>query len=237
MKLYKQLLLLAGAALLLSGTALIGAEKSAKSVIDNAYKYIGKMDRYAFDAVISDTDPKNGKIYKHHVSVKVDRPDKLRVDTVGDIKDRSVYINDGLFTLIDHKFNYYGQLKVPETTDRALDFIFKSYGITAPLASLIYSDMYKRTKFSKGKYFGMVNVGGVECDYVAFRNKSGEVHIWIATGNKPLVKAYSIIDTYVEGKPRKDTLVTWYTSPKIPESDFVFSAPKGASRISVEPAN
>ncbi len=237
MKLYKQFLLLAGAGLLFGSTALVGADKSAKSVLNNAHKYIGEMDHYAFSAVVSDTDPKDGKIYKHNISVKVDRPDKLRVDTKGDIKDRSVYINDGLFTLIDHKFNYYGQLKVPKTIDGALDYIFDKYGITAPLASLIYSDMHKRAKFNKSKYFGTVDVGGVECDYIAFRNKSGEVHIWIATGSKPLVKAYSIIDTHVTGKPRKNTTVKWNINAKFPESDFDFSAPKGASKISVEPAS
>ena len=237
MKIHKQLLLLAGAGLLLGSTALMGAEKTAKSILDNAYRYIGSMDRYAFNAVVSDTDPKDGKSYKHNISVKVDRPDKLRVDTKGDIRDRSVYINDGLFTLMDHKFNYYGQLKVPKSIDGALDYIFERYGITAPLASLIYSDMGKRAKFSKGKYFGTVDVAGVMCDYVAFRNKAGEVHIWIATGDKPLVKAYSIIDTHVEGKPRKNTSIKWTLDPKFPQSDFVFIAPKGASKISIEPAS
>jgi len=237
MKLHKQLLLLAGVGLLLGSTALMAAEKSARSVLDNAYKYIGSMDRYAFDAVVSDTDPKDGKTYRHNISVKVDRPDKLRVDTKGDIKNRSVYINDGLFTVMDHRFNYYGQLKVPKTINGALDYIFERYGITAPLASLIYSDMRKRAKFSKGKYFGTVDVAGTECDYVAFRNKAGEVHIWIATGDKPLVKAYSIIDTHVEGKPRKNTSVSWHLDPNFSESDFVFTAPKGASKVSVEPAS
>jgi len=237
MKLHKQLLLLAGAGLLLGSTALMGAEKTARSILDNAYKYVGSMDRYAFKAVVSDTDPNEGKTYKHNVSVKVDRPDKLRVDTKGDIRDRSVYINDGLFTLMDHKFNYYGQLKVPKTIDGALDYIFEHYGITAPLASLIYSNMGKRAKFSKSKYFGTVDVAGVACDYVAFRNKAGEVHIWIATGDKPLVKAYSIIDTHVEGKPRKNTSIRWMLDPKFPQNDFIFSAPKGASKISIEPAS
>lgn len=237
MKLHKQLLLLAGAGLLLSGTALIAAEKSARSVLDNAYKYIGQMDKYAFDAVVSGKDVKDGKTYRQTVSVKVDRPDRLRVDTRGNMKDRSVYIDDGLFTLMDHRFNYYGQLKVPKTIDGALDYIFNRYGITAPLASLIYSDMQKRAKFTRGKYFGTVDVAGVECDYIAFRNKGGEVHIWIATGDKPLVKAYSIIDTHTAGKPRKNTSIKWHTHPNISSSNFIFSAPKGASRISIEPAS
>ncbi|HHD72747.1 MAG TPA: DUF2092 domain-containing protein, partial [Epsilonproteobacteria bacterium] len=167
-----------------------------------------------------------------NVSIKVNRPDKLRVDTKGDIKNRSIYLNDGLFTMMDHTYNYYGQLKTPKTIDGTLDFIFEKFGIRAPLASLIYSDMAKRAKFTRSKYFGKMDVAGTECDYVAFKSRAGEVHIWIATGDKPLVKTYAIID----GDNRMDTSLTWDTDPKISQSDFIFKAPKGAAKISIEPA-
>ena len=231
MNLHKKILCAAGVALLLSGTNLVAAEQSAKDILSKAYNYIGNMDEYAFDAIVT------GKIgqdadAKQMVSVKVDRPDKLRVDTKGDIKNRSTYINGGLFTMMDHTYNYYGQLKTPKTIDGTLDFIFEKFGIKAPLASLVYSDMGKRVKFTKSKYFGKMDVAGTECDYVAFKSRAGEVHIWIATGDKPLVKTYAIID----GDSRMDTSLTWDTNPKISQSDFIFKAPKGAAKISVEPA-
>ncbi len=49
--------------------------------------------------------------------------------------------------------------------DGTLDLIFDAYGINAPLASLIYSDMDKSVKFTKSKYFGTMDVAGVACDY------------------------------------------------------------------------
>ena len=236
MKLHKRLLLLAGAGLLLSGTSLLATEKSAASIIKNAYHYIGSLNQYAFDAVVMDDDGNGAKI-KHKVSVKVDRPDKLRVDIKGDVKDRTVYLNSGLFTMIDHTFHYYGQLKTPKTIDGTLDYVFDKYGIKAPLASLVYSDMDKRAKYKNIKYFGTKSVNGVECDYVAFRNKGREVHVWIATGKKPLIKTYAIIET-VSGKSyRLDTSIKWNTDAKLSNKDFVFVAPKGASKISIEPAN
>ena len=240
MNLHKKLLCTAGVALLLSSTTLFAADKSAKDVVNKAYQYIGSMDQYTFNAAVSDEEAKDGEIIntsRQNVSVKVDRPGKLRVDTKGDIKTRSSYINEGTFTMLDREFGYYGQLETQKDIDGTLDIIFETYGIKAPLASLIYSDMHKRVKFNRSKYFGTVEVAGVECDYVAFKSKVREVHVWITTGDQPLVKTYSIIDTSIKGNPRRNTTISWNTNPKIPESDFVFSAPKDATKISIESAN
>ena len=230
MNLHKKLLYTAGVALLLGSPNLFAAEKSAASIINSAYHYIGSLDKYTFDAIVTEDDA-SGKV-KQNVSVEVDRPGKLRVDTKGDIKNRTVYLNDGVFTMIDHGFGYYGQVKAAKTIDGTLDLIFDKYGIKAPLASLIYSDMDKRARYKNIKYFGTKMVGDVECDYVAFRSNVGEVHVWITTGEKPLVKTFAIIDN----DSRRDTSIAWDTDPKISESDFIFKAPKGASKISVQPA-
>ena len=240
MKLHKKVFCVLGLGLLLSGTTLVAAEKSAKDVINNAYQYLGSMDKYAFKAVVSEDAVENGEIvktYKQNVSAKVSRPNSLRVDTKGDIKNRSNYINNGLYTMMDHKFSYYGQIKTPKSIDGTLDFIFTKFGIKAPMASLFYSDMHKRVKFKQSKYFGRVDVAGVECDYVAFKNSIREIHVWIATGDKPLVKTYSVIDTDTQGNPRMNTSLTWIENPSISESDFVFNAPKGALKVSIQSAN
>jgi len=239
MNLHKKLLCTAGVVLLLSSTNLFGADKSARDVINNAYQYLGGMDKYSFTAVVSEDAVENGvivKTYKQNVSAKVSRPNKLRVDTKGDIKNRSNYLNNGLYTMMDHDFGFYGQIKTPKSIDEALDFIFTKFGIKSPMASLFYSDMNKRVKFKKSKYFGTMDVAGTECDYVAFKNNTREIHAWIATGDKPLVKAYSIIDTGIDGNPRMNTSLSW-TNVSISDSDFVFKAPKGASIITVNSSN
>ena len=239
MNLHKKLLCTLGVVLLLSTTNLLATEKSAKDIINNAYAYIGSMDKYSFRAVVSEDVVENGKIvktYKQYVSAKLSRPDKLRVDTKGDIKNRSNYLNNGLYTMIDHDTGFYGQIKTPKSIDDALDFLFTKFGISSPMASLFYSDMHKRVKFKKSKYFGTMDVAGTECDYVAFKNNTREIHAWIATGDKPLVKTYTIIDTGIKGKPRMNTSITW-TNDNISDSDFVFKAPKNALRITVHSSN
>jgi hypothetical protein len=238
---YKKLLSIVGMGLLLNSGLLLAAETSANAVLMKAYKYIGSLDTYAFDAVVLNDDTvekKSTKHYKHTVTVKVDRPDDLRIDIKGDVKNRSIYLHEGVFTIFDHAFGYYGQLDLPQKSiDGALDYIFDSYGIKAPLAALIYSDMYKRSKFTKSVYFGTRTVGGEECDYVAFRNAKSEVHVWILRGDKPLIKSFTLIDKSEKGTPKTSASIKWYTDIDIPKSTFIFHAPKEAVAISIKPAN
>ncbi len=235
MNLYKKAFSVISLGLLLSSTNLLAQEKSVKSIVSNVYAQIGSMNKYAFTAVVIDNDTFEGETvsYKQNVSVKIERPGNLRVDTKGDVKNRSTYINNGLFTMIDHDFSYYGQLKTPKTIDATLDFIFDKFGIRTPLSTLMYSDMDKRIKFRTNKYFGTVDVAGVECDYVAFKNNTKEIHVWITTGEHALVKTFSIIN----GDTRINTSLTWNTNPKFTDSDFIFKAPKGAEKISINSAN
>lgn len=235
MTLYKRTLGIVGVGLLLSGTQVFAAQMNAKDIVIKAYAQIGSMDKYAFSAVISDNETIEGKTitYKQDLSVKIDRPGNLRVNTKGDIKNRSTYLHNGQFSMIDHGFGYYTQLNTPETIDATLDYLYDKFGIQTTLATFMYSDMRKREKFKKNKYFGTVDVAGVECDYVAFKNNDKEIHIWITTGDKPLVKTYSIFN----GDTRINATLAWDTNPTFSESDFVFKAPKGATKISVNPAN
>jgi len=233
MEFQKKFLLIAGVGLLLGASNLSAVEKTARGVMNNAYKYIDKLKDYSFDAIVVDKSIENGELigkYNHKVSVKVSRPNMLRVDIKGDFKNSTNYLNSGLFTIIDHNDKYYGQLKTPKNINKALDFIFDKYGIKSPLASLIYTDMGKRAKFSRSKYFGVDTINGVKCDYIAFKKGSREVHIWVAVGDKPIVKYYTEINEFY----KINTTIFW-NNKKIVPSDFEFIAPKNASKISIEP--
>ena len=239
MKLNKKLTFVA-VTLLFGTTSLFATEQSPRDILNKAYDYIGSMNKYAFKAVVIDNiTAEDGTVgtLRHDATVKVDRPGKLRVDVKGDTRDRSNYLNNGVYTMVDHGFGYYGQIKIPKTIDGGLDYIFEKYGIKAPLAQLIYSNTHKRVKFIKSKHFGTMMVDGTECDYIAFSNEIRDVHLWITTGDKPLVKSYSIIDRTGEYEHRINTSLYWDVDAKIADSDFIFTAPKGAEKISVQSAN
>lgn len=235
MKHYKKALCIAGLGLILSGTELFADQMNAKEIVKKLYTHLGSMDSYAFNAVMVDNETIDGEtvIYRQNTQVKIDRPAKLRIDTQGDIKNRTIYMNNGQFSMIDHGYGYYAQLKTPNSIDATLDFLFDKFGIRTALSTLIYSDMNKRVKVKHSKYFGAVDVAGVECDYIAFNTNGKEIHVWITTGSEPLVKALSII----ENDTRINFTLTWDTNPQFSKNNFVFVAPKGSAKISVNSAN
>ncbi|MEA2047742.1 MAG: DUF2092 domain-containing protein [Campylobacterota bacterium] len=235
MTLHKKAFCIVSLGLLLGSSTLMAAQKSAKEIVTDAYEYIGSLDQYVFDAVVVDNDVVEGKSeqYKHEITVKIDRPGNLRVTSKGDVKNRTITLHDGLFTMYDQKYQYYGQLNTPKNIDKTLDFLFEKYGIRAPLTTLMYSDMHKRIKYKQSKYFGTMQVAGVECDYVAFKTNHKEIHVWITTGDEPMVKTFSIID----GDNRINTSLIWDTTPKFSQSEFLFTAPKGAAKISIQSAH
>ena len=236
MKLYKKILFAIGATILLGNSTVMAADASAKSILKKAFRYIGNVDKYAFHAVVIDEIPTNGNIekYRNDIFLKIDRPNKMRFDRKFDGHSKSYYLNNGLFSMIDHDLNLYARLKTPKSLDKALDFLFKKYDITAPLSSLIYSDMYRRTKLKRGTNFGIRTLNGIECNYIAFKDKTKEVHVWVATGDKPLIQAYTIIDTTIKSHPKSYTIITWDEKAKIKDSDFIFVAPKNATKIPVD---
>jgi len=73
----------------------------------------------------------------------------------------------------------------------------------------------------------------VECDYVAFKIDEKVIHVWISTGDEPLVKSYRIIDQSEDEQSDTGASLTWKINPKISENDFVFKVPEGAMKISV----
>jgi len=235
MKLYKKILFTTGVTILLGGTALVAAEASAKSILNKSFHYIANMDRYAFHAVIIDEVPNGEGMTKHRndMFLKIARPDKLQFDRKFEGHSKSYYLNNGLFTIMDHDLGFYGQIKTPKNLNKALDFLFKKYDISAPLSSLIYDDMYKRTKAKRGKSFGIRTLNGVECNYIAFKEKNKEIHVWIATGDKPLVQGYTIIDTAIPSHPKSYTTIIWDEGKTITDSVFEFIAPKNATKISI----
>ena len=63
------------------------------------------------------------------------------------------------------------------------------------------------------------------------------MHVWVARGDKPLIKAYAVIETSKKNTYRIDTSIQWKDASSIKASDFIFTAPKDVMKISIEPAN
>jgi len=232
MKSPQKLLYAAGLGLLLGTATLLADDMSAEEIAKKAYAALDNRQSYAFNAAILNhsDDGEN----THQVNVKVNRPGQFRVDVAGDIRNRSNYLNNGVFTVYDHDKNMYLHLKTPKDIDNALDDLFERFEIKAPLAQLMYTNMGERIKFDSSKNFGIVDLNGVECHYLAFSTKANEVHVWVSTGETPMIKNYMIKDKTSKNNAYKATTIYWKNASTISSSDFVFAVPKNATEVFIK---
>ncbi len=228
----QKFLLAASLGLLLSTSTLLADTMSPKDIAKKVYDALDNQQSYAFDAIIVNHSDEGKN--KHTVSVKVNRPNQLRVDVKGDIRNRSNYMNNGLYTIYDHDKNYYVQIDTPKSIENTLDAIFDTFEIKVPLAQLLYTNMGERIKFDRSKNFGIVDLGGIECHYIAFSDKTKDVHVWVTTGKTPLVKHYRVVDKTSQNNAYKSTTIYWKDAKTISPSDFTFAAPKNAKEVFID---
>ncbi len=210
----------------------------ASAILMDAYRYVGLLEYFSFDAITTNDDVFRDLMlqeFTHKVHVDLQRPDKLQIHVTGDIKNRSTYILNNSFNIIDHDLNFYGELQVPKTIDSALDHLFEKFNIKSPLANLLYTDLDKRVAPKKnGHYFGTTRVDGKICHYIGFVNDQRELQVWIEKGQTPLIRKFSIIDKSGKFDIRSTTLLRWNIKPYFKRKHFLFKAPKDAEKISVE---
>ena len=244
----KRLFIIAMLILLSSTMILSAAEKNRKTktvypvpsaILMDAYRYLGALDYFSFDAITTNDDIFRNVMlqeFTHKVHVDVVRPDKLQINISGDIKNRSIYMLNDNFTIIDHDLDFYGELQTPKTIDETLDYLFEAYEIKTPLANLLYTDLDKRiAPKENGHYFGTTRVDGKICHYIGFVDDQREFQIWIEKSETPLIRKFSIIDKSEKFDLRSTTLLRWDIKPYFKKKHFLFKAPKDAEKISVLP--
>jgi len=211
----------------------------ASAILMDAYRYLGALEYFSFDAITTNDDIYQDVMiqeFTHMVHVDLLRPGKLQINISGDIKNRSIYLFDNTFTVIDHDLNFYGELQVPQKIDNILDYLFEEYEITAPLANLLYTDLDKRVApKGKGYYFGITQVDGRICHHIGFKNEERELQVWIEKSETPLIRKFSIIDKSEQFDLRSTSLLRWDIKPYFKRKHFIFKAPKDASKISILP--
>ena len=237
--------------ILLSSTGVLSAVEQNKKIktthpvasviLMDAYIYLGSLDYFSFDAITTNDDVFRDlmlKEYTHKIHVDMLRPNKFQMHISGDIKNRSTYIFNDNFAIIDHDLNYYGELKIPKTIDIALDHLYEKFNIKSPLANLLYTDLAKRiAPKDNGYYFGTTRIDGKICHYIGFVNDQRELQVWIEKGQTPLIRKFSIIDKSGKFDLRSTTLLHWDIKPYFKRKHFQFKAPRDAVKISIEAAD
>jgi hypothetical protein len=172
--------------------------------------------------------------YDSPATLMVSRPNKLHAHRKGDLANQEFFYDGKTLTLYNPRENLYATTAAPPTLDETLDFAREKLDIIAPAAELLYKNAAEKMlkESSSGFVVGPSVVGGVKCTHLAFRGSEVDWQIWIEDGDKPLPRKFILTSKKVAGEPQFTVLIkNWDMAPKLPNSEFSFTPPKGAKKI------
>ncbi len=231
-------------------TALIlpsaSAEESTPAIDPKAREVLMQMGAYiqglsSFEISgesASDARLGEGLIVQQHnaVTLVVKRPDRIRADIDGDYRRQDLYLYKGVLTLFTHAGTggyFYAQAEVPGSLGAAMEYALDEFDLEAPLADLLFEDVSKRfvDDVDSALYLGKSRIRGVECHHVVVRDPELDVQVWVATGEKPLMKKIVITNRWEAGSPRFSGILDWKVPASADDELFIFKPPSDSMKI------
>jgi len=170
-------------------------------------------------------------------SVVLNRPDKMRFTRAGGFADIEMLFDGKMLTLVGKNENVYVQADAPGTVDQLVNELQEKYKRPMPAADLLLSNAYEEltSDVIDVKDLGSGVIGGVECDYLAFRKQEVDFQLWIAQGDKPYPCRFSITSRTVRGAPQYSIQVRdWKTGGEVAMADFTFKNSDNAKKIEIQ---
>jgi len=170
-------------------------------------------------------------------TVTLTRPDKIRATRAGGFADVEMSFDGKTLTLLGKNLNIYAQQDMPGTLSHLVDELRFKHNRPLPAADLLLPDSYDALMHDvvDVKDLGSGVVGGVECDYLAFRTEEVDWQIWIAQGERPYPCRYTITTMVLPGSPQYTIQIRdWKTGDEVAATDFSFKNPTDAKKVDLK---
>ena len=210
------------------------AAPSPEKILQQACDFLKSAKRFSFKAECTDDRVYAGgkKLqFAFDLEAYVQRPDKVRINGVGDLENKQFFYNGKTITLYDKNHNSYAVMAAPGTIDAAMAKAEKEYGLRISLVDLAESDTYAlMTRGVKNAlYVGESMVRGIKCHHLAFDENHIQWQIWIEAGAKPLIRKLLITQKKLLASPQWTAYFTeWNLAPQLADSLFTFTPPPQA---------
>jgi hypothetical protein len=190
---------------------------------------------------IDDVQADGRKLQFAHVrELTVVPPDKLKVETSGDVTSRTLWKDGKTLTVLDRDKNVYAQIPDPGTISQAIDLLQEKYNMSLPASDLLSANVYKT--MTEGceaiNYIGLGYVGEEKCHHLAFTRDNIDWQLWISVGDKPSARKMVITYKRLPGEPQYTLqLLKVEDASKINDAVFACVIPKGADKIAFQPVD
>jgi hypothetical protein len=222
-----------------TGSATRADEADGKKLMKAMSNYLAsqKTISFAYDANLEVVTPEHQKIlFASSGTMKMARPDKLRVTRHGGFSDVEMVFDGKTATLFEKDANLYAQTEVPGTIAQLVDELRDKLHRPLPGADLLLPDVYGALMdgVTDVKDLGSGVIGGTECDHLAFRAKEVDWQIWIAQGEHPYPRRYIITATQVDQGPQYSIQISnWKSAADALKADYTFKNTTNAKKVAL----
>ena len=212
------------------------AKRLLKAMSD--YMAVQKALSFEYDATLEVVTKDEQKLaLASSGALVLSRPEKIRATRSGGFADVEMSFDGKTLTLLGRNLNIYAQRDVPGTIDHLVDELRVKHNRPLPAADLLLSDAYAALMLDVVdiKDLGSGVIGGVECDFLAFRKKEVDYQIWIAQGERPYPCRYVITSKFIDGGPQYTIQFReWKTGDEVSATDFSFKNPTNAKKVELK---
>jgi hypothetical protein len=167
--------------------------------------------------------------------ISVRRPNKLHAEVVSPRKERSFFYDGKTFTMWGPRVAMYAAVPAEPTLKDTADMLEDRYGLELPMVDIFRwgTDEDSTNELTAATYVGKATIDGVETDQYAFRQPGLDWQIWIQRGSQPLPRKIVLTTTDDQARPERAINMTWQLNVQHPDSEFVFTPPKTAQKITL----
>lgn len=226
--------------MLLLGASANADEADAKRLLKSMSDYLGAQKQLSFDydAILEVVTNDQQKLaLASSGSISMQRPDKLLMTRAGGFANVEVYFNGKTLTLLGKDANLYSQAAAPGTIAQLIDELHNKYNRPLPAADLLLPNAYDllMADVTDVKDLGSGVIGGVECDYLAFRTEQVDWQIWIAQGDHPYPCRYVITSRLTPDSPQYSIQTrNWKTGDAVTAVSYSFQNSTDAKKVELK---
>lgn len=223
-----------------TSTGAVADEADAKRLLKAMSDYVAAQKALSFEydatlEVVTKDDQKLALASSGNATLI--RPDKIRTARSGGFADVEMSFDGKTLTILGKNLNLYAQQDMPGTIDHLIHELRVKHNRPLPAADLLSSDSYDALMEDVVdiKDLGSGVIGGVECDYLAFRKKEVDYQIWIAQGERPYPCRFTITTKQVTGSPQYTVQTRgWKDGDEVGAVDFSFKNPSKAEKVELK---
>jgi hypothetical protein len=219
-------------------TAASEREAQAMTILQRMADFLSQAQRFSVTAEIGfDVVQASGEKLEFGETRRflIRRPDRARIDITKRDGATSGFRFDGQeIAVFNTRERVYATAAKPGTLDGAIAYFINDLDMRFPLAEIFSTQLAEAlsAKVRTAYDVGQERIMEIPCEHLAFRGDQADLQLWVAQGDQPLPCRLVITYKVAEGQPQFWAQFSdWNLSPDVPDAQFAFTPPEGATKI------